>query len=817
MVKDGDRFKEEANYLDFVQVNIGLRRAELDELIQSPGGATPASGYHVKRKMKAVELPDSNEPYFTRVDLQDGETLYFGYGMLTLAKESPAVPSSHPGITNWLTYHIDTDSKGYRALPLDDLPDVKRRVRIVIKKGELLELTKEEVRNVSSEPSVKEEVLASELLTATMIETRGESLAAVGSTLQPDQFRISRAPNDTILAVQGPPGSGKTVVLLERLSRIAFKDPSARDKGLLLIGPNQKFLDYVEDALVTLGKKDVITSTVEGLTKWKFTDTEDHESIEIIKSRRNMEAIADELIQDTPQLLENNYEYKVSDYVVQFTIRDSYELIAMYRDDTANYDLIKQKATSTVLGILTERFFLQWEEDGRNRMRFEGDPKSIIEQTSTFKTMMRNIYPEITAESCLKKLKKSPNDFLRFASRNMEFEDIDNWLYHVSPEDFEIRLADIPILDYFESRIKGRTGSAWGHIAIDEAQNLTPMQLRMLARRVDHPSAVSMTGDLAQGIGTIYYEEWEDIASHFNSDEIFKTELTRSYRVPTDIIDYSLRFLEKAEVNVGAAEPFLDVENALSLRVVGRDSFLSEAKEIAAKHLNDQESVLIVGSGDTRESLGDWQPASSGNAHLKIYAPTEVKGLEFDVVIVIDPVGVLRELNFESGRSARLMYVNVTRSTKKLYMIGASQDQVNDPVQTYLSLEVEDYESKLQELLGDMTEHVEAKEQTMLEGDNTYALNNPNSIPTLCKDFNIDISTVNSKFNEGKWKYLGSTQHRCIECNSKPQLFFVEIQKKQEEFAFVCMRCEVIRDEEVYENEDIDEILEELEISRRNS
>ena len=816
MAKNEDRFNEEANYLDFVQVNIELRRAELDELIQSPGGATPASGYHVKRAMKAVELPDAKEPYFTRVDLLDGETLYFGYGMLTLAKESPAVPSSHPGITNWLTYHIDTDSKGYRALPLDDLPDVRRRVRIVIKKGELIELTKEEVRNVNSEPSVKEEVLASELLTATMIETRGESLTAVGSTLQPDQFRISRAPNDTILAVQGPPGSGKTVVLLERLSRIAFKDPSARDKGLVLIGPNQKFLDYVEDALVTLGKKDVITSTVEGLTKWRYSDTADHESIEIIKSGRNMEAIADELIQDTPQLLESNYEFKVSDFTVVFTIRDSYELIAMYRDDVANYDLVKQKATNTVLGILTERFFLQWEESGRDRLRFEGDPKAIIQQTSTFKTMMRNIYPEITAEACLKKLKRNPNDFIRYASRNMEIEDIDNWLYHVSPEEFEIRLADIPILDYFESRIKGRTGSAWGHIAIDEAQNLTPMQLRMLARRVDHPSAVSMTGDLAQGIGTIYYEEWEDIASHFNSEEIFKTELTRSYRVPTDIIDYSLRFLEKAEVNVSAAEPFLDVENALSLRVVARDSFLMEAKAIAAAHLSDQESVLIIGSEVVRESLKDWKPTSSGDAHLKIYAPTEVKGLEFDVVIVIDPVGILRELNFESGRSARLMYVNVTRSTKKLYMIGASQDQVNDPVKAYLSLEVEDYESKIQEMLGDMTEYVETKEERENEKEFTSASENPESIATLCRDFNLEISTINAKYNEGKWKYLGSTQHRCIECNSKPQLFFTEYIKSQEEFAVVCTRCEVIRDESVYGTADIDEILEELEISRRS-
>jgi hypothetical protein len=322
-----------------------------------------------------------------------------------------------------------------------------------------------------------------------------------------------------------------------------------------------------------------------------------------------------------------------------------------------------------------------------------------------------------------------------------------------------------------------------------------------------------MTGDLAQGIGTIYYEEWEDIASHFDSEEIFKTELTRSYRVPTDIIDYSLRFLEKAKVNVSAAEPFLDVENALSLRVVARDSFLPEAKDIAAAHLADQESVLIIGSDDVRKNLNDWQPVSSGDAHLKIYAPTEVKGLEFDVVIVIDPVGILRELNFESGRSARLMYVNVTRSTKKLYMIGSSQDQVNDPVDSYLSLESEDYESKLEELLGDMNEYVEGEEKgETLEIPS--ASDNPTSIPSLCKNFGLEISTVSQKFNIGEWKYLGSTQSRCYECGSKPQLFFTETNSKSDEFALVCTRCEVIREDSNYEQEVIDGILQELEIAR---
>ena len=85
---------------------------------------------------------------------------------------------------------------------------------------------------------------------------------------------------NTILAIQGPPGSGKTVVLLERLSRIAFADPATKKKGMLLIGPNQQFLEYVKEALEILGNSDIIMSTPEDLTSWKASQEVDTEQIQ---------------------------------------------------------------------------------------------------------------------------------------------------------------------------------------------------------------------------------------------------------------------------------------------------------------------------------------------------------------------------------------------------------------------------------------------------------------------------------------------------------------------------------------------------------
>jgi hypothetical protein len=84
IMRETDKFQEETNYLHFVQENIELRSSEVEELINNPGGATPASGYHVRRAMRSIELPDPDSPHFTRVDLENGETLYYGFGMLTV-------------------------------------------------------------------------------------------------------------------------------------------------------------------------------------------------------------------------------------------------------------------------------------------------------------------------------------------------------------------------------------------------------------------------------------------------------------------------------------------------------------------------------------------------------------------------------------------------------------------------------------------------------------------------------------------------------------------------------------------------------------
>jgi len=423
--------------------------------------------------------------------------------------------------------------------------------------------------------------------------------------------------------------------------------------------------------------------------------------------------------------------------------------------------------------------------------------------------MMRKIYPDIDPVSTLKSLKKDPNSFIRYANSSLEFDDIETWLSYVVPEDFEIRVADVPILDYIEFRINGKTAKTFGHIAIDEAQNLTPMQFKMLSRRVEKPTSISLTGDLAQAIGAIYYEDWESITAHFDEEtEIVEAELTKSYRVPKEIINYSTRFLAKADVDVEPAEPFLDLENALNLRVVKKSEFLEKGKEISEEHLAMSESVLVVAPEALLGEIHGWNLKGQGVSHFKALVATETKGLEFDVVIVIDPVGILRELNYEISRSARLIYVNTTRSTKKLYVLGTTQEQVEDPVDAYSK---EDVDADREYATEDFSEFIEPLEEEKISQENIS--DSPFSVAALCRELNIDVSTTDISFTIGTWKYCGSTQARCLDCGTKPQHVFDKRDEASDSFAIVCERCAVIRDSNYYDPETVDEIIIELDIS----
>ena len=812
------RHIDEQNYLDFVRLNVELKKDEIEELLNSSavGGAGPKSGRAISEKLvdRKENLPNPNEPYFVRIDLTNGETLYYGFSTLTKAAKSPATPVSHPGIDHYLTYSRVNDGQGWTVFPIENFNEVVSRTRFQIKNGKLLKF-EEDSKGDIPQISKNTDVTAAEQLKDVMSETRTESLRPVGATLQPDQFLITREAIGAPLTIQGPPGSGKTVVLLERLARIGFADKVTRERGMLLVGPNQQFLEYVKDALDILGSSDVILTTPEDLTSWKFTKNPDVEEIKYIKGFSSFMAIIDNYFANLPSILDSGYNLKIADIEVHFSVIDSLNLIEMYKSDKGTYQQIRNRAGNSVANLLVERFFQTWESKGKQRTQFDGDPLKLIQTNSTYRTILRNIYPEITADSVLKTLKKSPKVFIECAQRLLTEDQIRLWLENVVEHDYEIRESDVAILDYIDFRIRGNEEN-WGHIAVDEAQDLTPMQFLMLKRRVYSANSITLTGDLAQATGALFYETWDEISKYFTDQKPKHTELTRSYRVPSEILQFANTFLHQSNARVKPAEPFLEIAESLEQHYpIDSNDLNTYSHWIVEEAINNNQSVLVVGDSETVSFFNKQMANLPMEKHFKAYLAEEVKGLEFDVVVLVSPLKIISELDYEADRIARLFYVLSTRSTKKLHIIGSGELEVTDPIEymNQLRVAIEDgYEPQLELAARSNEELINDINSAAIEIQELVA---SNSIPGLCHSFGLNIATQDPFMLSNDWFYLGMASIPCVDCGYRQQQIFRKHYKnssgkESHPGCLVCLSCLVARNGSEYSNENLQKVDNDL-------
>jgi hypothetical protein len=213
--------------------------------------------------------------------------------------------------------------------------------------------------------------------------------------------------------------------------------------------------------------------------------------------------------------------------------------------------------------------------------------------------------------------------------------------------------GDVPLLD--EARtLLAEAPHAYGHVIVDEAQDLTPMQLRMIARRARN-GALTILGDIAQATGAVRYGDWDEVLPHLpRADESVVEELRHAYRVPREIMELALPIL--AEVAPGVAPPIAYRTGAArpELRRVEAGHLLGEALHAAAAAPDGLVAVILP------EELAGAVPSDE---LVPVLTPREAKGLEFDHVVVVEPAAIeLREL-----------YVALTRPTKSLVVIHARE------------------------------------------------------------------------------------------------------------------------------------------------
>jgi DNA helicase IV len=235
--------------------------------------------------------------------------------------------------------------------------------------------------------------------------------------------------------------------------------------------------------------------------------------------------------------------------------------------------------------------------------------------------------------------------------------------------------ADVALLDELDELIRGRPKS-FGHVIVDEAQDLTPMQLRMVARRAAG-GWLTLLGDIAQSTGPVAYERWDELLDHLLVETVDVEELVLAYRVPSEIMELALPLLPRIAPHARPPEAYRrggepprfvcdpDVarraaEEAVladagegSVAVIAPLALVPEVRELLERSLVDVEASTVE----------DLAPA------VRVLDAREAKGLEFDHVVLAEPAAIVAEV--EGVQGWRHLYVALTRATKTLTIVHA--------------------------------------------------------------------------------------------------------------------------------------------------
>jgi len=230
--------------------------------------------------------------------------------------------------------------------------------------------------------------------------------------------------------------------------------------------------------------------------------------------------------------------------------------------------------------------------------------------------------------------------------------------------------ADLPLLDEARALLEGGD-HPHGHVIVDEAQDLTPMQLRMLARRSTGPFTV--LGDIAQAAGPIAYRSWDDLLPYLGVEAQIE-ELRLAYRVPRDVLELALPLLPLIAPDVAAPIAYREGDEPPRFVQVEPEHLVAGAvREAGHEALREGRTALIAPA----TLIAGLEPLLPGPrtafdelaAPIQALTPRAAKGLEFDRVVLVEPARIVSEADRIEG--LRALYVALTRATKTLVVVHA--------------------------------------------------------------------------------------------------------------------------------------------------
>jgi len=484
--------------------------------------------------------------------------------------------------------------------------------------------------------------------------TRDARMRDIVATIQADQYHLIARDPEPPLVIQGGPGTGKTAVGLHRASFLLYAHRE-RLRRVLVVGPNPAFMEYVSHVLPTLGEDSVDQRAVAELVPGVELTRADPPDVQRLKADRRVA----EVVQRAAALASAGEPQEL-------VTRLEGRFVGVEQDEVAEL-LDEARAELGLTAAARERFRMnvlrRFYEDygvrlGGQAFRAFDEVERALRRDGRLTRFLDASWPAPKPEQVVRRLLSS-RETLAAAADGVLDESEQRLLRRARSGWSE---GDLPLLDDARA-VLVEPPTRYGHVLVDEAQDLTPMQLRMVARRA--AGSFTLLGDIAQATGPISYRRWQELLPHLEGAEGAQIEeLRHAYRVPREIMELALPLLEQIAPEV--EPPIAYRVGAERPRVVEAEDALASAFEEAAGLAAEEGLLAVIAPASLR---GEGATSLFDETRIAVLTPREAKGMEFDHVIVVEPARIVEEA--VEGQGLRELYVALTRPTTTLVLVHA--------------------------------------------------------------------------------------------------------------------------------------------------
>lgn len=662
---------------------------------------------------------------FGRLDLDSGEAQYIGrIGLTTEDLQRLMVDWRAPEAGHF-----------YQATAFDR-QGVRRRRHLILQ-GRDVKAIEDDVLDagmLTDDDSLEGEGA----LLAALNSKRTGRMSDIVSTIQSEQDRIIRSSISGAVVVQGGPGTGKTAVALHRAAYLLYTHRDRlKSAGVLLVGPSSSFMKYIERVLPSLGETGVVMASVGRLMPGINAVPETDADVAAIKGRLDMAAIVANAVSNRMRVPAQNRILEVDGRKLTLTPRQVRRARERARATGKPYNEARVTFVKILLRELTEQMTELVEEGNLGN---NADRSYLAEDVRTARDVriaLNLCWMPMTPEKLISDLFSKP-EVLEFCTPNLT--PAERALLQ-RPADAPWTESDVPLLDEAAELLgeldpaagrglaqqehdrardlanakqtlvnmqaagvdplmsaeelaeqnqeqEGRQTAAeratsdrtwaFGHIVVDEAQELSPMQWRLLVRRCPLKS-FTIVGDIAQTSSVAGANSWQGALAPLFGDRWQLEELTVNYRTPSQIAEAAVRMANAAGLVVSAPKAVREGRWAPIIDEVGHGAVVSRLVEVLPEELEALDGGLlavIADGGLLPEATAALRAvygrrigtgAGSYEQDIVVISPREAKGLEFDGVVVLEPSVML---NHEHGKVGDL-YVAMTRATQRLRLIAS--------------------------------------------------------------------------------------------------------------------------------------------------